>query len=271
MSKRNLYDDLKSVIELISDKDRLSFFETAADESLDNALAYSDMEEGLVNYMSNMELGNKANIGVHNVNLIKESLGITTVNEEKNFFTKLFMRDYQSNYDEKYKFKKEINISKVFNDFASEELREDKEFIRVVLMLDGKYLESMNNNIRNDFELVKLAIKNDSTTDIISFKSASDDLRKNSLLATKYFQKLKSNNQFVSVNEVYENIFKKDSEGNFSKDIFKNNEQNEWLKDNEFLIFLIELNYDFLNYITDGKISLTKEDGKENYEKRKHN
>ena len=77
-----------------------------------------------------------------------------------------------------------------------------------------------------------------------------------SSIALSYFQKRKENNSFLKAYEVYNTIFKKDENDNFPNEIFSNNVQNKWL-DNNFLAGLAKLNIDFIEYIVDGKISLT--------------
>lgn len=252
MNKINLYNKLQKNLETNPSNNKLDMF-----ENLEESLKYENMEEGLINYMTSIELANISNIDKESAKAIKTSLGIKTIDEEKQFFLKIFMRDYESRYLEEYKLKKDINVSKIFKDFASPILKENKEFIKMILTLDGKYAEYMSQSIKEDKELIKLAITTDSTKEIISFINSSDNTRKDSKLAIEYFKRIKENNNFISASKTYETIFKKDNNDEFPKEKFSNDEQIEWLKDNMFLANLAILNRDFVKYITEGKISLT--------------
>lgn len=182
---------------------------------------------------------------------------IASSEQEKTLFTKLIVSDYLlrigcfSEVDLDYN----QDLVKLFDKYASSELKNDKEFATVILELDGRYIRYMGEKIRNNRTLMVIAIANDSTESIESFTKTDTQLKHDSEIALEFFQKMKSNQESnFSVEEVYNNIFKKDDNA-FSTVIFKEDEQSSWLSNPEFLPSLVRIDRRFNNYVVDGRIS----------------
>ena len=62
--------------------------------------------------------------------------------------------------------------------------------------LDGKYLQAMSEEVRSNPKIVYNAICNDTSKDVDSFLSASNEALENSELAYFYFSKKKENNSY---------------------------------------------------------------------------
>lgn len=256
-----LFNNLKTVLSTsLLTEHKLNDYDMLINSKLENDLEYNNFEEGLTNYFLNMNQEDNFCIDKKVIQKIKESLKVSTIEEEKEYFTKLFMRDYQSRYNDRYKISDTHDMSTIFRNFASEELKNDEIFTEVILKLDGKYLKGMNDNVRSSKEMVFLAIDNDTSEKVYSFVCALEPAQTDYQLALKYLKKLKENNAFVTINSLYENIFKKNMVGNFTDKIFKNNVQNKWLSNKQFMIELIQFNPGFVSYIVDGKISMIEID-----------
>lgn len=255
-NNKTIYDNLKTLLKIDIKEDKLKFYEAVANKKLDDDLKFIGIEESLVNYFETLELGNRSNISKKHTKEIKSSLGLKTIYEERTLFTKLFMRDYQSKINSLYALKEHVDICDLFRDFSSDELKEDLDFAKTIITLDGKYLSGMSAIVKNNKEIVSNAIDNDTSKDITSFVSAGNIPKKDSNLAIKYFKKIKENNKYISPVDTYNNIFKKDENNNFPTNIFKNNEQASWLEDNNLIVTLASLDYGFVKYITEGKISI---------------
>ncbi len=255
-NNKTIYDNLKTLLKIDIKEDKLKFYEAVANKKLDDDLKFIGIEEGLVNYFETLELGNRSNISKKHTKEIKSSLGLKTIYEERTLFTKLFMRDYQSKINSLYALKEHVDICDLFRDFSSDELKEDLDFAKTIISLDGKYLSGMSDVIKNNKEIVSKAIDSDTSKDITSFVSAGIIPKKDSNIAIKYFKKIKENNKYISPVDTYNNIFKKDENNNFPTNIFKNNEQASWLEDNNLIVTLASLDYGFVKYITEGKISI---------------
>ena len=253
----NIYENLKKVLSIGVEDNKLVYYQAMTSRVLENDLEYKNLEEGLVSYLSNLEAVSSSGYDKNNIAQFKKKLGITNIYEERNFFTKLFMRDYESKNNENYCLRNGIDIISIFHHFASDELKDDLEFSTTIVTLDGKYLKGMSEKVRSNREIVSVAVKNDTSKEIDSFIYSCGDALKDSTIALSYFQKKKENNTFLNAYEVYTTIFKKDEKGNFPTEVFFNNVQNQWL-DNEFLAGLAKLNIDFIQYIVDGKISVSQ-------------
>ena len=218
-------------------------------------------EQVLVNYLCNMEARDTIrSIGENKKREIKEVLGIKSPESETNFFIKLFIRDFVSNIikDERLKLKDNLTAGKLFEDFASSELKSNKEFCKSVLKIDGRYMPFMESNIRNSKEFMKKAIENDTSSEIDSFTKSDTKLKSDPSLATLYFQKRKENNGYrFKIIDIYKDIFELE-DGNYPTTIFKNSEQKEWLKNSDFLVNLVKLYFQFVNYIVYGKIPMNQ-------------
>lgn len=143
----------------------------------------------------------------------------------------------------------------IFNDFASDELKNDKYYAMVILGLDGFYINCMGEKIKSSESLMSLAIENDSSYDVSSFTMSDSILSSDSKMALLYLKKLRNNiNNDSFVEEVYKNIFAIEN-GEFSKSIFKHNEQSNWFSDSCFLSSLERIDENFTPYIDDGRIS----------------
>ena len=253
----SIYGRLKEVVKLGINEKKLFYYKAMTGTYLEEDLNYQNYEEGLVSYFCNLEEMENNLYGSVDSKTIKQKLGISNIYEERDFFAKLFMRDYESRYLESYKLKDDIDVREIFKHFASDELKSDPDFAMTISTLDGKYLQAMSEEVRSNPKIVYNAICNDTSKDVDSFLSASNEALENSELAYFYFSKKKENNSYLSATETYEKIFKKDNDGNFVGDIFKGNVQNYWLSDNNFLAGLAKLNVDFVPYILDGKITIS--------------
>lgn len=253
----SIYANLKEVLKIGISEKKLSYYKAMTDKYLEDDLAYKNYEEGLVSYFSNLEKKGNSLYGNVDSELIKIKLGITNIYEERNFFAKLFMRDYESKYSKSYKLEDGVDVRDIFRDFASDELKSDVDFAVTVSTLDGKYLSAMNEDIRSNQEIVCNAINNDTSKDVDSFLSASGDALKNPDIAIMFFNKKKEQDLYLSATETYKKVFQRDENGNFADDIFKNNVQSYWLSDSKFIVDLAKLNIYFIPYIVEGKISTT--------------
>ena len=252
----NIYENLKKVLCIGIKDNKLKHYQAMTSRTLEDDLKYKNKEESLVSSLSTLVGFTNSGYDKKKIAEFKKNLGITNIYDERNFFTKLFMRDYESKNNESYCFRNGIDVRNLFRYFASEKLKSDLEFAKTIVTLDGKYLKGMSEEVRSNKEIVSIAVKNDTSKDIDSFINSCGDALEDSSIALSYFQKRKENNSFLKAYEVYNTIFKKDENDNFPNEIFSNNVQNKWL-DNNFLAGLAKLNIDFIEYIVDGKISLT--------------
>lgn len=255
----SIYESLKKVLSVESEDNKLKQYQEITSRTLESDLKYKNNEESLVSSLSTLVSFTSSGFDKKKIVEFKKNLGITNIYEEREFFTKLFMRDYVSKNNESYSFRNGIDIRNIFCYFASSELKNDLDFAKTIVTLDGKYLKGMSEEVRSNKEIVYIAVKNDTSQDIDSFINACGDALEDSVIALSYFQKKKENNSYLKVNEIYKNIFKKDENDNFPNTIFKNNVQNKWL-DNNFLAGLAKLHIDFIKYIIEGKISISNSD-----------
>lgn len=252
----SIYESLKKVLSVEIEDNKFEYYQAVTSRTLESDLKYKNNEESLVSSLSTLVSFTSSGYDKKKIAEFKKNLGITNIYEERDFFTKLFMRDYVSKNNESYCFRKGIDIRNIFCHFASSELKSDLDFAKTIVTLDGKYLKGMSEEVRSNKEIVYIAVKNDTSKDIDSFINACGNALEDSFIALSYFQKKKENNSYLSVNEIYKTIFKKDENDNFPNTIFKNNVQNKWL-DNNFLAGLAKLHIDFVKYIIDGKISIS--------------
>lgn len=263
--KKNIYDNLKEVLKQDIDNNKLYYYNSVCNNcNLDDDLQYKNLEEKILGYLIVIEQLSISNYGIETNKTkfgikIMHDLGISNIQEEKQFFTKLFMRDYQSKFNSKYEIGNNIKISKLYQRFASEKLKRDFEFNSTIINLDGKYIQGMSEDIKNNSNIVEFAIRNDSSINVKSFLSATKENLANPKLALLYFNKLKQNNSKFSAINIYKTIFEKNKEGNFPDVIFQGNVQNEWLKDNNFLAGIAQLDRNFVPFITSGKLSLVSD------------
>lgn len=261
--ENEIYQKVKSYLETYSDvsteeqkKIKLQLLET---ELSRNMTIITGQEQVLLNYLCNLEASTALmSIGDSQKRQIKEKLGIKTLEEEMTFFIKTFIRDYLSNVtgNSKVILKDDLNAGRLFNDFASKELKRNKEFCRTILTLDGRYMPYMEENFRNNNSLMQTAIANDTSLEVESFTVSDTSLKTNPALATLYLQKRKELNGYHFQPEyIYKEILKQE-EGSFPTTIFKKQEQKEWLKSSSFLVNLAKLDAKFVDYIVSGEIPM---------------
>lgn len=260
----NIFDNLKNILQSNPKSEKLSDFEIISGKSLEEELILSTLEKKIVGYLLIIEQLNtykndldtiKINCGMKIIN----DLGVSNFISEKLFFTKLFMRDYQSKYDNQYAINSHLKVSMLYKHFASDNLKNDIDFNKTIINLDGKNISGMNKKIRSNIPLMRFAIENDTSTNVKSFLSAQGKAISDPKLALLYFKKLKQNSDNFYAKKIYTDIFEKNADGDFPSTLFKGNVQNEWLKDNKFLAGIAKLNCNFIPYITSGKISLTSD------------
>lgn len=250
----NLYENLVKVLKIGIFND--TYYQAMTQSRLEEDLEYKNLEEGLVAYLFNLENANISGYNKKNIYDIKNRLGITNIYEEKNFFTKLFVRDFLSSSNSEYEFREGIDIRSIYKHFASDELKKDLSFAEAIVTLNGKYITGMSEQVRSNENLMLIAIKHDYSKEVESFLSAKGEALISSKNALEYFKR-KKDNSYLSLFQIYEDIFKKDENDNFPNTLFQNNVQNYWLMDSDFLTGLAKLDVGFINYIVEGKISLT--------------
>lgn len=263
--KNLLFFNLEIVLELMgsSEKDlgnnsKLKYYDVIAETKLEEDLAYSKefREEEIVNYLCNLEICNKSLIGRNINGELRKGLRLLE-ERERDFFTKLFVRDYLQELGimQDTTLVSQVGVMTLFSDFASEELKNSSLFAGVILRLNGKYIGAMGKRVQDSELLMKLALENDSSKDVDCFSKSTSKLRYSPDYAALYFQKMKANQKdFFSPEQVYRDIFEQ-VDGEYSKKIFRENEQNSWMDDEQFLPSLAKVHKDFVEYISSGKIS----------------
>lgn len=247
------YNDSK-----IRNENKLKYYDLICDTTLEEDIKFSDSkhEEDVLKYLYMLEHTNKPIIGDNIGDMLREKLGLY-YEREKHFFTKLFVREYLIEKEDRKDLivDDEIDTFTLFKDFASDELKNDKQFAEVILQLDGRYIQAMSENIQNNKKLMGLAIKNDLSSDVESFSNCSGKIKRNPTMAILYFKRLKENKQKdFSVDEIYEKIFKQENY-KYNDSIFKDNEQSSWIEGIDFLSSLAKVDDKFIDYISSGKIS----------------
>lgn len=260
-------------------ENKLMYYDEIINTSLEEDILFNKIEQKVINCFCELEIYRSSLIGKNIANNIRSSFNIS-MEMEKELFTKLFVRDYLAKQEKRSdlllinylssnklfsnvtieEIKDSLSAIKLFKDFASPELKNDKNFCKVILELDGSYITSMGESVRNSASIMKTAISNDETYDVISFANSNSRLQNNSDLAILYLKKLKENRgRNFSAERVYKTIFQQ-NEGKYPTKIFKNNEQSSWLDDSRFLPQLAKIDSKFTDYIASGLISPFYED-----------
>ncbi len=253
----NVYTNLKKTLEICPNTNKLSYYQIMSSTKLEDDLKLESHEDALiVNYMLQVGSISRSGFSKSNIQSLKQQLGIKTFYDERELFTKVFMRDYESESKLEYKLRDDADVCDLFRTLASDELKDDLDFAHTIVSLDSKYLKAMGEFARSSFDLVNKAMDSDTSENVETFLVATKDAQKNTGLVIKYLKKKRENNGYLNISEVYETIFKKDEDGNFVDGLFKNNVQAAWLSDNNFLAMLMQVDGGFVNYITEGKISL---------------
>lgn len=254
----NVYTNLKKTLEICPNTNKLSYYQIMSPTKLEDDLKLESYEDALlVNYLLQVGSINRSGFNKNSIQRLKQQLGIKTFYDERELFTKVFMRDYESKNKPEYRLRDDADVCELFRTLASDELKNNLDFARTIISLDSKYLRAMGEVARSSFEIVNKAMDFDTSKDVETFLCATDTALENSDLAIKYLKKKRENNGYLNISEVYETVFKKDSDGNFVDCLFKNNVQAIWLSDSDFLAKLMKVDSDFVGYITEGKIALT--------------
>lgn len=264
-----------------SKENKLLYYNDITNTSLEEDILFSNREQKVINSFCELEIYRKSLIGNNIAENIRSNFNLS-FEREKELFTKLFVRDYLVQKENKKDLllssylankelfssvaleerKEELTAIKLFEDFASPELKNDKEFARVILELDGSYIISMESNVRNSAKIMEIAMNNDDTRDVESFINSNSKLLKNSDFAIQYFKKVKANQkEKFSADQVYEEVFKQE-DGKYVTTIFENNEQSSWMEDSNFLPRLAKIDSKFVEMISEGKIAPLSRDFK---------
>mgnify|MGYP003290140671 CR=1 FL=1 len=276
-----LFINLEIIMELIGyniwtdcDENRLVYYNDVSATTLDDDIKFNTRESYIVNEFAEVEVY-KSNYKKEKIaESIREHYHLSK-EEERELFTKLFVREYLckkeknvnlslTNYLSQNKMFSsaalfnsldKLNASTFFEDFASDELKNDRNFAKAILQLDGSYILCMGQKIKNSEEMMRLAISNDETPDVISFSKSNSMLLSDSKVALAYFSKLEKNQgSKFSADTVYEKIFKQEN-GAYPKTVFKDDEQSAWMRDPFFLPRLCQFNVKYQNLIENGDIS----------------
>lgn len=255
-------------------ENKLLYYDDITNASLKEDISFNKRERNIINNFCELEMYRSSLIG----NTIAEEIRMHysfSFEKEKEFFTKLFVRYYLAktenrtdplleHYLSEEKLFADVAINEkkekltgiqLFIDFASPELKNDKEFAKVILQLDGSYITAMGERVRNSASLMEIAINNDETSDVLSFVNSDSKLLSDSEFVIHYLKQMKENQgRSFSVERVYENIFKQE-EGKYSTTVFKNNEQSLWMQDRQFLPRLAKIDSKFVDLISEGKIA----------------
>lgn len=277
-----LFINLDLIMELLgynihecSKENKLLYYnDISSDSTLEEDIALNSLEKNVVNSFCELEIYKSSLIGNNVAGQIRRNFGLS-VEKEKELFTKLLVRDYLvqkenridlslANYLSTEKLFSDVAINdqkerlmgiKLFEDFASIDVKNDKEFAKVILQLEGSYITSMGEIVKKNANLMEIAINNDTTKDVVSFSNPNSKLKTDSELAILFFQKMKENQgKEFSADKIYKTIFKQE-EGNYVNTIFKNNEQSLWIQDPKFLPKLAKIDSEFVDFISDGKIA----------------
>lgn len=287
-----LFINLDLITELIgysihdcNKENKLLYYDQISNTTLEEDITFTAKENAILSDFCELEIY-KASILGKNAKENIRSIYHFSIEEEKEFFTKLFVRDYLSEKENRKELllvdylsetklfstvaleeaENRLSALQLFKDFASPELKNDKDFAKVILQLDGTYILAMGEIIKNSPTIMEVAIKNDKTPTIESFINSNSKLLINSDLAIAYFKKLKENNNMLT-DSIYENIFKQEN-GEYPKTVFKHNEQSSWMEDLNFLSRLAKISNGFRDLISSGDIGpLNSQDKAKQYSK----
>lgn len=257
-----------------SKENKLLYYNEITNTSLEEDILFNKREKNIINNFCELEIYRSSLIGNNIAENIRSNFNLS-VESEKELFTKLFVRDYLSKTDNRTSLllenylveeglfahvaingmKEELTSIKLFTDFASPELKNDKEFAKVILELDGSFIISMGQNVRNSASIMEIAMNNDSTSNVESFTKSNSKLLRNVDFALLYLKQMKKNQgESFSVEQVYEEVFKQE-DGKYVTTIFENNEQSSWMEDPSFLPRLTKIDSKFVEMICEGKIA----------------
>lgn len=199
-----LYEKLKKVLNATSTCNRkenfIDLFERITGDELVDSIQYSgSLEKFFVDEFCKYEKES-----IEKKIPIKKGNSNIPLNKEKNIFAKLFIRDYIKNVGLRYDLCIPYNLSAtvLFRDFASEELKSDREFVETILKLDGRFLSYMNSEFKNDPNLFEIALQTDTSKYMESFLKTKSELRKNPNLALLFFKGLVTNNNTLSADTI---------------------------------------------------------------------
>lgn len=273
-----LFINLDLITELIgysihdcNKENKLLYYDQISNTTLEEDITFTAKENAILSDFCELEIY-KASILGKNAKENIRSIYHFSIEEEKEFFTKLFVRDYLSEKENRKELllvdylsetklfstvaldeaENRLSALQLFKDFASPELKNDKDFAKVILQLDGTYILAMGDIVKDSPTIMEVAIKNDKTPTIESFINSNSKLLTNSDLAIAYFKKLKENNNMLT-DSIYENIFKQEN-GEYPKTVFKHNEQSSWMEDSNFLPRLAKISNGFTDLISSGEI-----------------
>lgn len=113
------------------------------------------------------------------------------------------------------KYKKEEKFSKIIKDdnykyyynFMDSSLKVDHDYIQELLKIDGSILGYMNQSIRNSSYFDSLAIANDKSQNIDSYKYMNYGIRANHKMIELYLSKLNENNGLTNFKELLKDEF----------------------------------------------------------------
>lgn len=240
-------------------KSKLEFYSIMFQNSdLERDLKFSNSkQEALINQFCNMGIKARLSLAESAIAEFRNALGIT-YDDEKEMFTKIFIRDYLKNTEERNDLglKDGYSAGEIFKNFASEKLRKDKEFVTIILKLDGRNLPFMNIEFQNDVELLELSIKSDTSKDVDSFTKMDTPLKHNPYLAVEFIKKYKYNKNASGI-KIYNELFKKDENGNYPREIFKDNEQLSWISNTNFVKEILNIVPEFTTHILEGGLQVS--------------
>lgn len=292
-----IYDKLKKTMDSVEleSKNKLRLYNEINKSILNNDIQFvGDSESSIVHLFCKKELEfMQSKINKESKSIKKEfktivnNFNITSI-REKNIFTKLFIRDYLKNVGGRNELGLHYyNLSAgiLFRDFASKELKKDRDFVTTILKLDGRTLPYMDESFQNDYDIMKMALKTDTSTFMESFLKCNTKLRKEPSLALLFFEGLRRNNNSMSVDTICRVFLAKNmleegvvNNGNkqpqsdnkapntfvkingkiewigdnyleeFSK-VFSDEEYNSWINDTGFIVKLIGLNPKFNDHV----------------------
>lgn len=281
---KTMFDSIDFTAVHLEGQSKLKFYEAMFwGSNLESDLKFQNSkQEALINQFCNMGPASKLSLGESAIAEFRNALGIT-YEDEKEMFTKVFVRDYLKNTEERNDLglKDGYSAGEIFQNFASEKLREDKDFVTTMLKLDGRNLPFMNVEFQNDVEIVEMSIKSDTSNEVDSFTKINSSLKHNPYLAVEFIKKYQYNqstwrkaNKALKYNPshateilreyqykqdliertIYDKLFQKDDKGNYPKDIFKNDEQLSWISDSNFVKEILIVMPEFVRHITEGNL-----------------
>lgn len=197
-----LYEKLKKLVEEteLGNKNKLDSYEQINGTSLFKDIKYlGSLEEFWVGSFCQKEIDY-----IEGKNPRKKVTTNITFSKERNIFTKIFIRDYLKNTGKRYDLCLPNNLSAavLFRDFASGELKADKEFVSTIIKLDGRYLPYMDNQYHEDYSIFKTALITDTSMYMESFLKCNTKLRRNPSFALLFFKGLINNNNNLSADTI---------------------------------------------------------------------